>query len=80
MFQKRFIDKYKKLGYLVIKTIRLSENGYPDIILLKDGVASFVELKQGSDTLKPLQKFRIDELRKCGFAAWCEHEKKGKIY
>jgi hypothetical protein len=37
-------------------------------------------LKKGNDTLKDLQKFRIDELRKKGFQAYCWHEKNGIIY
>jgi hypothetical protein len=62
------------------KFIKKMEEGMPDLILLKDGKTTFVELKKGNDILKDLQKFRIDELRKKGFQAYCWHEKNGIIY
>jgi hypothetical protein len=40
----------------------------------------FIECKEGGDTLKQLQKYRIDELIKQGFEAFCLHATKGKIY
>ena len=80
MFQAKFIKQKENEGYLVLKTIRLNKQGFPDVILLRDGVASFVELKEGKDTLKPLQQLRIDQLRAKGFDSWCEHETQGKIY
>jgi Holliday junction resolvase-like predicted endonuclease len=79
-FQSRFIKEKEKEGYLVLKTIRLNKTGFPDIILLKKNICIFVELKEGKDTLKPLQKLRIDELRAQGFDAYCLHETNGKIY
>jgi hypothetical protein len=49
-------------------------------MLLKDGKASFIEIKEANDTLKPLQKHRIDELRELGFEAKCLQDGKGQIY
>ena len=79
-YQSKLINKKEAEGYLVIKTIRLNKSGYPDLILLKDGITTFIEVKEGNDFLSPLQKFRIDELRSKGFDAYCLHETKGKIY
>lgn len=79
-FQSKMIKQYTKEGYKVLKTIRLNENGYPDLILLRDGVTIWVEIKEANDTLKPLQKLRIDELKAMGFEAYCLQEGKGKIY
>lgn len=79
-FQSKLIREYKAKGYIVLNTIKLSESGYPDLILLKDGKTTFIEVKEGNDTLKPLQKFRIDELIKQGFDAFCLHNKKGIIH
>lgn len=79
-FQEKIINGLKKDGWIVVKTIRLSENGYPDIFAFKDGKAKFIECKQGGDTIKELQKYRIDELRNQGFEAFCIHDKKGIIY
>tara|TARA_R110000772_G_scaffold233800_2_gene345358 strand:- start:82 stop:327 length:246 start_codon:yes stop_codon:yes gene_type:complete len=79
-FQTKFIKEMEGKGYLVLKTIRLNKNGFPDVIMLKEGKTTFVELKDGNDTLKPLQQARIDELRKKGFEAYCLHDKKGVVY
>lgn len=57
-----------------MNVIKLSESGYPDLICLKDGKAVFIECKEGNDNLKPLQKYRIDELRQLGFEAFCLKE------
>ena len=79
-YQSKIIKKYKSEGWIVIKTIKLSDSGYPDLFIFKDGQTKFIEVKKGNDSLKELQKFRIDELIKQGFDAFCIHETKGKIY
>ncbi len=78
--QAKVKKKYENEGWIVINTIKLSVSGYPDLFCFKDGKAMFIECKEGADTLKPLQKFRIDELIKQGFEAFCLHDTKGKIY
>ena len=40
----------------------------------------FIEVKEAKDTLKPLQKLRIDELNKLGFNAFCLQDGKGIVY
>jgi hypothetical protein len=68
-------------GYLVLKTIRLNKNGIPDLICLKPSEPTiFIEVKEAKDTLKPLQKLRIDQLNQTGFNAYCLQDGKGKIY
>jgi Holliday junction resolvase len=79
-FQTKTKKELEKNGFKVLKLIRLSENGYPDLLALKDGKASFIEIKEANDTLKPLQKHRIDELREMGFDAKCLQDGKGQIY
>jgi len=79
-YQSHLIKKFTSEGFLVLNVVKLSVAGYPDLILLKDGEATFVEVKEGRDTLKPLQKYRIDELKKQGFEAYCCHKTKGIIY
>ena len=76
-YQSKVIKEYIECGYLVLNIIRLSVNGYPDLLCLKDGKAIFIECKTGGDTLKPLQKYRIDELNGQGFEAFCL--KDGKV-
>lgn len=75
-FQTKTINKLKKNGWKVLKVIRLNESGYPDLIALKEGVAIFVECKEKKDTLKPLQQFRIQELKEKGFNAFVEQDGK----
>ena len=79
-FQKAVIKEYESKGYTVLKFIRLNKSGYPDLMCMKDGAAIFIECKEAKDTLKPLQKLRIDELRANGFEAMAVQEGKGKIY
>lgn len=67
-------------GYKVVSVIKLSQNGFPDLLCMKDGRSVWIECKERNDTLKPLQKYRIDELRKNGFEAYCLQETKGQIY
>lgn len=71
----------KVKGYKVLNVIKLSENGYPDLLCMKKGkVDIWIECKEDKDTLKPLQKARIDELLEIGKIAYCLHNTKGIIY
>ncbi len=79
-FPQQLREKYIKEGYLVLNLVKLSDAGYPDMLILKDGEATFIEIKEGRDTLKPLQKYRIDQLRKKGFKAFCVHKTCGIVY
>lgn len=79
-FQRSVIEKYESMGYRVLKIMKLSENGYPDLQCLKDGKSVWIECKEKKDTLKPLQAYRIDELISLGFEAFCLQDGKGKIY
>ncbi len=65
--QRKIIKRYEAEGYLAVKIGLCSKPGFPDIMLLKDGVASFVEVKRPGEKPRPLQEFRIDELRRAGF-------------
>lgn len=79
-FQDSIRDKYKSLGYKVVKVMKLSENGYPDLLCMKDAKCVWIESKEANDTLKPLQKLRINELNAMGFQAFCLQKGKGIIY
>jgi len=79
-FQAKVKKQYEKEGWIVINTIKLSAAGYPDLFLFKDGVTIFIECKEATDTIKPLQRYRIDELIKQGFEAFCLQDGKGIIY
>ena len=75
-FQTKTINKLKANGWKVIKLIRLSESGFPDLVALKNGISIFVECKEANDTLKFLQAYRIAELKKLGFDAFVEQDGK----
>lgn len=80
-FQQSVIKDMKLKGFLVLKIIRMNENGYPDLQCIKNGEQDhWIECKEEKDTLKDLQKYRIDELNKLGKRAYCLQKGKGQIY
>ena len=80
-FQKKIIKQYNDAGYLVIKHIRANKSGFPDIQAMKRGeVDLWIECKESGDTLKELQKLRIDQLIAIGKKAICLQDGKGQIY
>jgi len=65
------IKKYaESKGWIVIKTIKLSEAGYPDLFMFKDGKTIFIEVKKPGGIISPLQELRQRQLREQGFT--CE--------
>jgi len=69
-YQSKVIKKYEKLGYYVINLVKTNRNGIPDLLCLKKGeVPLFVECKGPGDTIKPLQEYRVRELKGLGFDA-----------
>jgi len=75
-FQTKTIKRLKAKGWKVLKIIRLNESGYPDLLALRNGEAIWIECKEANDTLKPLQSFRIKELKENGFNAFVEQDGK----
>ena len=74
--QKKISDRLKKEGWIVVKLIKTTMNGIPDIMALRNGEVLFVEVKQPNGKLAPLQELRIQELRDQGFRAevWVGYE------
>jgi len=80
-YQTKIIKEMENKGYTVLKIVRLNKTGYPDLLCLKkDNPDVWIECKEKNDTLKELQKFRIDELIKLGKQAYCSQDTKGIIY
>lgn len=80
-FQTYTINEMEKKGYTVLKIIRFSDTGYPDLLCIKKNeIDVWIECKEENDTLKELQKYRIDELIKLGKIAYCIQKNKGIIY
>jgi Holliday junction resolvase len=61
--QSNYIKKLEADGYYVVKLMSTNKNGIPDLLAIKDGVASFYEIKQAGKKPAPLQAFRMKELR-----------------
>ena len=79
-FQTKIINKLKSKGWTTLSVSKMSSNGYPDVLAMKQGKVLWIESKELNDTLKPLQRYRIDQLRNNGFRAYCVQDKKGIIY
>ena len=73
--QTKIKKKLEQEGYLVIKLIKTSCNGVPDLLALKNGNAIFIEVKQEKGVLSELQKMRIEQLKNLGFECkiWCDY-------
>lgn len=76
VIQTKIIKKLESDGWLVLKIIKLSQSGYPDLMALKNGVCHFIEVKQTKGVLSEIQKYRIDQLRSIGFQAdvWTDYK------
>ena len=74
--QRKITIELEKRGWMVIKLIKTTKNGIPDLIALKEGVTVFVEVKADKGVVSELQKYRHEELRSKGFKvfAWTKFE------
>jgi len=69
-FQNKLKKKYEALGYHVILLKKTSSMGDTDMICVMPGDnVLFIESKEKTDRLSPIQKYRIDLLRHRGFNA-----------
>jgi Holliday junction resolvase len=73
--QTKIVKKLEADGYYVIKLIKTSKNGIADLLALKDGKATFIEVKQPKGVVSELQKLRKKELEDKGFEylIWCDY-------
>jgi Holliday junction resolvase len=74
--QTKIKKKLEEKGFLVVKLIKTSCNGIPDLMALKDGKVIFIEVKQPNGVLSELQKLRIKQLIDLGFECkvWIDYE------
>ncbi len=70
IIQSKIIKRFEAEGFYVIKLIQSSKNGVPDLLLLKNSEAVFIECKSEKGKLSELQKFRKKELEKMGFKVY----------
>lgn len=69
VIQTRIKKHFESQGFFVIKLIKTSVNGIPDLLVIKQNRVKFVEVKKPGGVLSELQKYRIRELRKQGIDA-----------
>jgi len=74
--QTKIKNKLQKDGWEVIKLIKTSWVGIPDLMALKDGRVKFIEVKQTIGILSEIQKLRIKQLKEKGFEVlvWTDYE------
>ena len=68
--QAKIIKRLESQGWYVIKIIKCSKNGIPDLVAIKDGVVKFFEVKRPKvGVVSEIQKFRIKQLEQYGIEA-----------
>lgn len=74
--QTKIKKKLTEQGWLVVKLMKTSLNGIPDLMCLKNGKAMFIEVKTDKGIVSPLQNERIECLRRQGFEVkiWKDYE------
>ncbi len=65
--QTQIKKKLQEDGWIVVKLIKTSLTGIPDLMCLKDGDVKFIEVKQPKGVISPIQQYVIDTLRTNGF-------------
>jgi Holliday junction resolvase len=65
--QTKIKNRLKKDGWIVVKLLKTSLNGIPDLMCLKNGCVVFIEVKSENGVLSELQKYVIKQLREEGF-------------
>ena len=69
--QSKILDYLEKEdGWMVNKLIKMSRNGWPDIIAVKNGKTVFIEVKSKGLKPIPLQDYVINNLNKSGVIAF----------
>ena len=67
IIQKKIRLQYEADGWLVVKIIQTTKNGWPDLQCHKARTTVFIETKATGKTASPLQKYRHKQLREKGF-------------
>lgn len=67
--QSKIIKHLVHNGYFVIKIMRTNINGVPDLLAIKNGRATFYEVKRIDGVVSELQKYRIKQLISFGCKA-----------
>ena len=58
--------KASELGFLCLKFSVIGIRGYPDLLIIRKGVVSFIEVKKPGKKLRPNQHMRQQQLQRFG--------------
>ena len=72
--QNRVKRYFEMQGYLVVKIIQTTLNGWPDLQCHKNGKTIFIETKAENGIVSPLQFYRHEQLIKQGFEVYVIHD------
>jgi Holliday junction resolvase len=68
--QSKLIKKLESDGYYVIKLSVTNKTGIPDLIAIpKNSDVEFIEVKRPGQKPRPLQVYRINEIKRHGVSA-----------
>lgn len=70
------VEQAEKIGFLCPKFVSPGNSGVPDRILIGNGHTVFVETKSKVGKLRPLQQYRIKELKKRGATVYVINTRK----
>lgn len=82
IIQREIIRHLEGDGWYVLKLIQTNKNGIPDLLAIRQGVTIFVEVKRAGAKARPLQEYRMKQLKQQGIKAIVAHsleELKDKI-
>jgi Holliday junction resolvase len=65
--QTRIIKRFRKLGYKVYRLRATDKPGTPDLLIMKESRAFFIEVKRVGEKPTPLQLHEHADLLKHGF-------------
>jgi Holliday junction resolvase len=66
----------ERSGWLVVKIIQCTKNGWPDLQAVKDGRTVYIEVKDIGEKPDPLQLVRHRQLREAGASVFVTDDKK----
>ena len=70
VIQRNIIKRYEADDYIVVKIGLCNKGGFPDLLPLTEAKATFVQVKRPGQQPRPLQEYRLKELRDAGFDAF----------
>ena len=73
--QSKIVNRLTKEGWFVIKLIKVSKSGIPDLLAHRQGETMYIEVKRENGKLSEVQKVRIAQLREQGITVkiWTDY-------